>query len=447
MTTVESWVMSYLANSLWQVPLLFAAGWLAARLAKPLGPAAEHRVWVAVLVLQCALPAASVASWQWMRAILYWPGRFRPGDAVVSVVMGPGSTLGNLPLPRFSLAALAAAYGLACLWFLARFSWRCAGLRAIRREATDLPETAEAAGCCARCADRLGLQGLTVAASTRVFSPVVLGFRRRTILLPASMLPQLTAADLEAVIAHECAHLLRNDFLRNLLYEALTIPIGYHPLLWATRERLTETREMVCDHLASSGRGRKQYARSLLRLATVLIERTPVSTCHAIGIFDANTFERRIMRLAEKPIELGGARRAALAVACAVLGVAACSSAFALRIHVNTLNLAAFASQHAPTSIAVSAGEMAKLRISGPMPVYPEAAKEAKIEGTVVLAARIGTDGTVEALHVVSGPAELQGSSIEAVRQWVYKPFLLNGNPIEVKTTVNVVYSLKDDDK
>jgi hypothetical protein len=57
MRSVESFVLSYLANSLWQIPLLFAAGWAAARVLRPLGAAAEHRVWVSVLVLQSLLPA------------------------------------------------------------------------------------------------------------------------------------------------------------------------------------------------------------------------------------------------------------------------------------------------------------------------------------------------------------------------------------------------------
>jgi TonB family protein len=455
MTNLSTWVLSYLANSLWQVPLLFAAGWIAARLVRAIGPAAEHRVWAGVLVLQSVLPAVSVASWHtsvfswtWLRAVLFWPRRYHPGDGIVSVVMGPGSALGGLPLPRFWLAALTAVYGLVCVWYLARFAWRCADLQTIRREAIDLPETAEAARCCASAVERLGLKGISLAASTRVFSPVVLGFRRPTILLPASMLPRLTEADLEAVIAHECAHLVRNDFFRNLLYEALTIPVSYHPLLWATRGRLTETREMVCDRLASAGNGHKQYARSLLRLATVLIERTPVNTCHAIGIFDANTFERRLMRLTEKPIELGRTRRAALAVGCAVLGLAACASAFALRVHVNTFNLAAFSSEHPVKSIMVSADVMSKQKISGDAPVYPQEAKDQRVQGTVVLAATIGKDGTVEQLKVVSGPPMLQRSALEAVRTWVYKPFLLNGDPIVVKTTISVNYTLlKDDDK
>ncbi len=59
MKDFESWLLTYLLNSLWQIPLLFAAGWLAARALRPAGAAAEHRVWVSVLLLQCLLPACS----------------------------------------------------------------------------------------------------------------------------------------------------------------------------------------------------------------------------------------------------------------------------------------------------------------------------------------------------------------------------------------------------
>jgi protein TonB len=85
---------------------------------------------------------------------------------------------------------------------------------------------------------------------------------------------------------------------------------------------------------------------------------------------------------------------------------------------------------------------MAGNRLEGPIPKYPEAAKKARIQGKVVLSAVIGKDGTVETLSVISGPKELQQSALDSVRQWKYKPYLLNGDPVEVKTTVNVIYSL-----
>jgi TonB family protein len=74
-------------------------------------------------------------------------------------------------------------------------------------------------------------------------------------------------------------------------------------------------------------------------------------------------------------------------------------------------------------------------------PVYPPEAKAARIQGTVVLHAIIGKDGKIESLHVLSGPPELTQSAMDAVSQWVYKPYLLNGEPTEVDTTITVTYS------
>jgi protein TonB len=74
--------------------------------------------------------------------------------------------------------------------------------------------------------------------------------------------------------------------------------------------------------------------------------------------------------------------------------------------------------------------------------VYPPIAKAAQISGTVVLEATISTEGAIENLRVVSGPAMLQQSALNAVKQWRYRPYLLNNTPVEVETTVNVVFSL-----
>ena len=77
-------------------------------------------------------------------------------------------------------------------------------------------------------------------------------------------------------------------------------------------------------------------------------------------------------------------------------------------------------------------------------PVYPPDAKAAHVEGAVVLHAIIGIDGSVENLSVISGPKELQPSAINAVKQWTFRPYLLNGNPTEVDTTITVNYQLAD---
>jgi protein TonB len=76
------------------------------------------------------------------------------------------------------------------------------------------------------------------------------------------------------------------------------------------------------------------------------------------------------------------------------------------------------------------------------IPMYPPIAKAARVSGTVVLQATISKSGTIENLRVISGPAMLQQSALEAVKSWRYRPYLLNNEPVEVETTVNVVFSL-----
>jgi TonB family protein len=75
-------------------------------------------------------------------------------------------------------------------------------------------------------------------------------------------------------------------------------------------------------------------------------------------------------------------------------------------------------------------------------PVYPADAKAAGIQGVVHLAVIIGMDGTMQEVHSLSGPPELIQASMDAVKQWVYKPTLLNGNPVQVETTIDINYTL-----
>jgi TonB family protein len=76
------------------------------------------------------------------------------------------------------------------------------------------------------------------------------------------------------------------------------------------------------------------------------------------------------------------------------------------------------------------------------MPVYPAEAKAAHISGTVVLHAIVAKDGAIRSLEVISGPLELTKSATDAVQQWRYKPTLLNHEPVEVDTTISVVFTL-----
>jgi TonB family protein len=440
---LESGILSYLLNSLWQVPILFAAGWMVARLLRPIGTAAEHRAWVSVLVLQALLPACSALPYGWLRMRLFPGGATGSGEAHVSVVMGAGTAWNALSLPAELLAGIAIVYSVVCSFFVARFAWRWLRLRAIRQQAVEVALTGEAANCWTRCAERFGVDGVSIAASPRIFGPVTMGIARKLVLLPAGMFANLTEAEMQTVIAHEFAHIRRNDFFKNALYELLSLPLSYHPLFWLTRERIMESREMVCDQMAAEIAGRRQYAQSLLRLAALLVQGRPARTAHAIGIFDANLFERRLMKLTAKQTEIGGVRRLAIVAACAVFGIGTCGVVLGLGQHVDA-QAAKDSGIHqvAPGVLSVPAGKMQENVLTKKTPVYPDLAKKARVQGTVVLAATIDKDGTVQKLNVLSGPPLLRQSSLDTVRQWTYKPYLLNGNPVEVETKISVIYSL-----
>jgi protein TonB len=92
--------------------------------------------------------------------------------------------------------------------------------------------------------------------------------------------------------------------------------------------------------------------------------------------------------------------------------------------------------------IRVGGNVQQALLIKQPRPIYPPLAKQARIQGVVRLNAIIGKDGTIQNLTVASGHPLLVPSALEAVKQWVYKPTLLNGEPVEVVTQIDVNFTL-----
>jgi protein TonB len=74
---------------------------------------------------------------------------------------------------------------------------------------------------------------------------------------------------------------------------------------------------------------------------------------------------------------------------------------------------------------------------------YPLLGQHMRVQGSVVLQALVGTDGNIENLRVLSGPAILTAAAQQAVRQWRFKPYLQNGQPVETKARITVNFSIK----
>jgi protein TonB len=96
----------------------------------------------------------------------------------------------------------------------------------------------------------------------------------------------------------------------------------------------------------------------------------------------------------------------------------------------------------APTKMSISAGVAGGLLIQKTTPVYPQIAREARVSGTVVIQATISKTGSLENLRAVSGPTMLRQPALDAVKTWRYKPYMLDGEPVDVETTVSVTFSL-----
>ena len=442
MNSAESLLMAYLLNSLWQVPLIACAAWIAAQVMRPVGPGAEHRVWVASLLGQAMLPAVSMLPWE--RVHMSWPWRMHAQQTLqgsVMVQMGSGLASDGLRFPGAAIATVIGLYAAVTLYFAARFVWRWLRLRELQRSTEPVVLIGNTEDAWHRGLHEFGVVKVALVSSRRIFAPLTMGFTKRCVMLPAEMLADFPGTELETVIGHELAHVKRRDFVKNLGYELLSMTVNYHPGVWFVRQRLTESREMVCDAMAARVSGSNEYAKSLLKLAGLLLKGKSIGVPYAIGVFDSSTLERRLMKLTEMNKEIGRVRRCIALGACVVLGVAAATSAVALRIGVDDNGTAA-AQNETVRAIDVKAEIMQDQLLTKSTPVYPPDGKKKRVQGKVVLKAEIGKDGHVESLHVVSGPSELQQSAMDAVRQWVYKPFLLNGNPVNVITKITVQYTL-----
>jgi len=508
MSTAQSFLIGYLLNSLWQAPLLFAAAWLLALAARRLGPAVAHRIWATTFLLQAILPAIPFNPRTLLRP-------FQHASAIpsssITITIGPGYVHGALRPQPTLLDALTIVYLTVILFFAIRLAWRFRQTLLLSRNAQPITLPTEAAQTWQRYSNLFAVPNARLAEHPSIAGPLTFGILHRTVLLPAGWSTSLPPEDLAAALAHEFAHMQRRDFARNLAYELLALPAAYHPILWLTRSHLAESREILCDDLAAAAvDGKKKYAHSLLRLASLFTLGSRPITHHAIGIFDANNLERRIMNLTHNRLELRGLRRTATIAACVTIGLAVCASALAMRLDVQkplsplpalpavpaqpalpairplpTAPMAIAPPPASPAPIASHAAlkptepspEIAALEpmplpptpepqaeaqpapqpdkplriqagvISGNIlnkvaPIYPDEARAGHISGSVVLHAIIGKDGNIKQLAVISGPQELQDSALNAVRQWTYRPYLLNGNPTEVDTTITVNYHL-----
>jgi beta-lactamase regulating signal transducer with metallopeptidase domain len=194
--------------------------------------------------------------------------------------------------------------------------------RKVRREANAAAQLHGYASALARLSARLGvMRAVRLCRSALVEVPTVVGWLRPVILVPACALAGLSAAQLEAIIAHELAHVRRHDYLVNLLQSFVETLLFYHPAVWYVSRRARAEREHACDDLAVEATGDVLvYARALAELEQ--LRRHPPQVSQLALAASGGSLVHRIQRLLKSQPTRATSRAPAAAALVAALALA-----------------------------------------------------------------------------------------------------------------------------
>lgn len=324
MNPINEIVVTYVTNALWMIFVIAAATSLLSRALRRCPSSYQDALWVAALLLAVSLPFASlrgfrnhdeprpdpVAAAGAVRSAqtalsgtsswALWRGMRHAGQPVI---FGPLIT-GLVALLYFAFIVYRAVR-LYC-------GWR--SLRAILHRSSERPIPPAMRAVVERCHSRLGMKPVPILLSLEGRGPATLGIRNPVLVLPEWLLSQASEDEISSTLSHELAHIRRHDFLLNLVYELFLLSISFHPAAALIKARIDQTRELACDEIAAECLStHTQYARSLLRIAQAMAaKQLPANVGYALGLFNTNTLEDRIMNVLERANRVRKTRAQAL---------------------------------------------------------------------------------------------------------------------------------------
>ncbi len=431
-------VASYFVNSVWEIPLIAGAGWLVSRALKRLGPRMEHVVWVSTLMLAVLAPALPL--WFWFLRNFHLSVGSGRGQSSIALIAGDAVRLssGSVMLPAAVIFALLGLYAIAILFFVGRLAWSLYQTVGLVREASPLTFDASKQQLWRRCLRALSIHDAVVLGSERVSGPVTISFSRPVLLAPSRFAEECDEDDFLAAVAHECAHIMRRDFQKNLLYEVASLAIAFHPVTWMLKSQIAETREMICDGIATERViDSQEYTESLLRLAAMVSSSTQAISFHAIGIFDANVLEKRIMMIQAKKQRLSLWMKYGLVIPSVLVLISAAIGAGRMAV--------AIAPQDSGKNIKliykIGKDVSAPKLIFEVQPEFPQSERKhkEKFEGTCLLNLIVDESGTPQDVHITrSLSPDFDANAIKAVEQYRFSPAMREGKPVAVSLNIEV---------
>jgi beta-lactamase regulating signal transducer with metallopeptidase domain len=267
----EQALASALGHFIWQGAILGLVAHLVVRVGR-LGANARYTVGVMCLVTMAAMPIATT--------IYIAHGASAAPSAVRDLTVGDGqatalavAAVGRLTPGAASTRDLRAAVVVSWLAGVILLSLRLFGGWVMTRRLVDGargPAAPDVRGLARRVAERLALARLVdVFESPTIAVPMMVGWIKPCVILPTAALAGLTPVQVEALLAHELAHVRRHDYLVNLLQSAIETLLFYHPAVWWISRDVRETREHCCDDVAVAVCDRVVYASALADLAAL----------------------------------------------------------------------------------------------------------------------------------------------------------------------------------
>ncbi|RAP56360.1 TonB family protein [Oleiagrimonas sp. MCCC 1A03011] len=264
---------------------------------------------------------------------------------------------------------------------------------------------------------------------THPLGPAVIAGWPSRVLLPADFASRFGRRQQRLILLHEQTHLRRGDAWWNLLAETLCALLWFHPFIGFARNRFRMDQELACDACVLRARpgDRRDYAHALLRG----IER-PAIPALATWL-DEPHLKERLRMIHTRAHHATRTRSGLVALTLLIAG-----SAFAA----HAMQASSHESKPATAPVVFAKGHMP------PAPVYPESAKKNRQEGTVIVLAKVGTDGRILSAKPEPGkvaPA-LVDAAVQAVSSWTVKPARdAQGNPVTAWVKIPIKFALGDD--
>ena len=341
-------LLTFLLNACWQVGLIALLASFASWLLRNSGARHQHWLWVSALCLAFLVPAFTSSQTLFDAPVITTSAVPFVTESIPPLSQEPVPSLSSATtaLPSkfllnqtLGLALLVSYFGF-LLFRIFKFVQAWATTRRIMRDAVELEPDDRVAAVINRCELEFGTRpgAVKVFRSETLPVPVTIGLRHPIIILPHSLLREGNVDLLTSAIGHEFIHVARRDYVLNLFYELLFVPISFHPAAAVIRRRVKQTRELCCDELVADRiLNAEVYARSLVRLAGSAPPLRRLSVTTTVGIADADILEARIMSLLKKSNSHTRWKKSLLVVVALLIAVPSIAAAtFAMRFDVQT---------------------------------------------------------------------------------------------------------------